>query len=194
MSLWVLRNGLSYTAPVKDPWFSARNPHALGTSQAWRTDMSASVIGCTEQYQFCNKTSCTNLNTWSNIGQFSISALNYNRMQNATFELLWRSLWIIQMDSINTILGDTILAAKAKMFGEFMLSAPLPENQWEQELQNFHNISMTLLESILVDHADLPDLQVSPDTTLRQAMIRENSSEALHLCQSETSSTTVLLV
>jgi hypothetical protein len=172
-------------APVKDPWFKATELHMLGSSQVWKSNYSATVIGCTEQYQFCNWTSCTELNARYSIDETAISALNYNPIQKETFNLVSNTLEISQMDYIIVMLQDNLLTAKTKLFGKFLFSAPLPENQWEQELMNLNNVSLTVLETSITSHADLPDLQVSQDTTLHQLMIRENSSEALQICQNQ---------
>jgi hypothetical protein len=62
VTVWVLHNRVSYTDTVLDPWFKSTTNFSLGTANLWRADMTLAVLGCTEQYQFCNTDQkCTKL-------------------------------------------------------------------------------------------------------------------------------------
>lgn len=68
VTLVFLQNNVNYTARVDDMWFSATNrtPGSIGEDGLWVADDPISVMGCTEQHQFCKSDDeCSDLSGWS---------------------------------------------------------------------------------------------------------------------------------
>jgi hypothetical protein len=189
VNIWVLQNKVSYTEEVLDPWFKSTTPRTLGTGNVFQSDYTSSSLGCTEQYQFCNQTSCTELSNLDHINTESISILNYNKAQKATFNLLWAISTVTSMDYLLFMLAESLLLAKGHLFGEHMLSTTLPDTQWEQEVRNLFNVTLTLLHSMLQGHANSPDTQITSNTSYHQYLVRENSTEAQYICHNQKTAT-----
>jgi hypothetical protein len=64
VTLVVLRNRAMYTNPVNDPFFKSTSHRADYSAKFFTSDLTAGVLGCIEQYQFCNgNVKCTALDT-----------------------------------------------------------------------------------------------------------------------------------
>lgn len=183
VSLWNLRNKALYTGPVNDPWYKATTPQDFGFTNFWTADSAVSTLGCIEQYVFCNELNCTTPGALSQFTPDIVSKeLGYNAMQLATFNLMWRSLWIMNMVTLVFQLQDYTLLAKSQVWGQYKVSSALPDNQWQLEVGNIFNISLALLQILTVINADPPQVQVSPNTTYSQYITPPNVPEAQRLC------------
>jgi hypothetical protein len=172
-----------YTSPVNDPWYKATTSQDFGFTTFWTADSVVSTLGCVEQYVFCNGQTCT---TPGALGQFTpdivSNQLGYNSMQLATFDLMWRSLWIMNLVTLVFQLQDYALLAKSQVWGQYKVSSALPDNQWQLEVGNIFNISLSLLQILSVINADPPEVQVSPNTTYSQYITPPGTAEAQHIC------------
>ncbi|KAF2269673.1 hypothetical protein CC78DRAFT_612033 [Lojkania enalia] len=195
VSLRVLQSSASYVGPVHDPWFKATRQYPHGNNTFYLADDVATVLGCIEQYQFCNATKCTSLGPLPPVGQpvsenqSVISVLNYNSIQAATYNLLWKIMAITRTEYFTMNLQDSLLLARDHLLGQSTLSTQLPDNQWETEVQMVYNMSLSLMTMIASFHADMPDVQITRTKTLRQYVTRENTSEALNLCSNQKTTT-----
>jgi hypothetical protein len=181
----VLHNEASYIDSVSDPWFNATLKYQFGNASLWKSPVSASVMGCTEQYQFCNSTDCTTFSTLNQQMETAVSLLRFNKKQIATFKLLWTSARMSTLDIISITAQDNILLAKDHISGTHKISTALPDNQWQLEAQNFHNTSLALLQHHVINHASPENLPVTPNTTLSQYIHKEQEPAQQQLCKNQ---------
>jgi hypothetical protein len=86
-------NSIEYDSPVDDPWFSAHretNVTRNGVFYEWFfTDYFIHVLGCVDQYQFCNPTTenCTPL-SGLNAANETMQYLQFNNYQFQTAYLI----------------------------------------------------------------------------------------------------------
>jgi hypothetical protein len=142
-------------------------------------DEPASTLGCTAQAQFCNPTypkgtACEPLRSWGDTtvpwadfwNKDQIDALNW---ATTTFQQ--------EQVSISTLvnaIGTSVLAARYSLAGG--LSGPLPDNQWQIEVEHLVGASLASLQGTLVEAANGPSAeglkpyQVLPDTDVAKRM------------------------
>jgi hypothetical protein len=132
VTLWALHNRALYTDAVLDPWFKSTTNITFGAANLSKADMTLSVLGCVEQYQFCNtEKNCTKLGPLQGMNREEVVKIGYNPTQLATFDLVWAMVFGMRLFNIIFFLQDNVLLAKDKTYGDFSLSPVLPENQWQ---------------------------------------------------------------
>jgi hypothetical protein len=169
-----------------DPWFNATLLYEVDDwGFLWGTPLVTTVIGCTEQYQFCNGGRCTPMLGLYDMNK-SVGAIGYNPSQHATFRLLWKALWSAQLRHLLIILGSDVLLANEKLYTSLhKISLVLPPNQWHTEMENLHNISMAIMQRRVVDHALPSKLKFHSFLDEKQHIVLENDTESLRLCHSQ---------
>lgn len=112
-----------------------------------------------------------------------VSTVGFNYAQIATFRLLWKATWAMQIRYVLLNLGANILLAKDKLYISLdRLSSTLPPNQWHAEVENIHNISMAILQRRVVDHASPSSFKLNGSLRSDKYIIPENDTESLRLC------------
>jgi hypothetical protein len=184
----------SYTGPSDDLWIPvhqsmtqtfSEDGTASSTVQVFAPDSSLSVLACVEQQQFCNPSyqegeKCTELlspddflnsgpSLMANIGandrQLLISSTIYNAASLSTFYYTVLSL------------ESPLLADKLAGGG---VSIPLPDNQWELEVQNWFQIGLNNVQRMVVTSATGPPGQFA------QYTFNQSRSPALQwMCESQ---------
>jgi hypothetical protein len=181
-----------YTAPVFDDWFYATTEEtetaslAFPYENAYYQNSWTSIMACTERHQFCNPNlgtgspaSCTSFNGsnalfFDDLLQNNGSNIHLNNRQWATTFRLLMTLDQSAISSVLDILDTTTLDAEAYLFGESEFendfSQPLPNDQWQIEVINWHNITMANMQRWALLYAqngngpeDVPFIQ--PPTT-----------------------------
>ena len=123
VTLTVLYNAAVYFGKVKDPWFKAEN---LSTSTpVWLPSRYMSVLGCSQQYQFCNQKRCSPLTGLYEVGPEPSEDLGLNKNQIATRKLLWKAAWGTQLGFLFLLMGNEALIAEDYLWGTTMWSSPL---------------------------------------------------------------------
>ena len=183
----MLQNLAVYTEPVTDPWFRAssnqdsRGYFSLSTSDvsgAWFPDAVVSGLGCAEQYQFCANHRCTAM---SGLYTQDPSSLGLSAAQKAAYDVIWKSAWAANMFFIVHFLKDRFLLG-GRLLHPSLISAPVAPDQWMQEAENLHNISMAILQRRIVEYANPPDLNIRPRVGTRQFIIPPTSGVEKDLC------------
>ncbi|KAF2813088.1 uncharacterized protein BDZ99DRAFT_496164 [Mytilinidion resinicola] len=161
VSILSIINRAAYLGNVTDPLYRATNNTDLpGFKSANRV---ASFLGCTQQYQFCShRTTCTPLTGLYDVRNEATKSLNLSSIQSSTFTLLWKSAWSMSLQLTMVLLGDDLLLAKDYLWGSTSYSSSLPDNQWEVEAANMHNISLAMLQRSVVEYATPPDIAIRP--------------------------------
>jgi len=180
VTLAVLYNAAVYFGKVEDPWFKAEN---LSTSTpVWLPSRYMSVLRCSQQYQFCNQKRCSPLTGLYEVGPEPSEDLGLNKNQIATRKLLWKAAWGTQLGFIFLLMGNEALIAEDYLWGTTMWSSPLPENQWQIEVQNLHNVSLALLQQRVVEYASPPNIEIRPGLNSLEHVVRLNNTADLDLC------------
>ena len=170
-------NDIAYLAPVDDPLYSAHvqapttldDPAESGAQTFYYRDQPVGVLGCTQQFQFCNPnlrgdTGCTPLS-----GYYSIfdnpnitDSLWETAAQNSSFEHFTWAIGVFgfastNIDEVVASLGISALLARNSL--GVGLQGPLPNNQWELEVEHWIQASMALVQRTLLEQATGPFTQ-----------------------------------
>jgi hypothetical protein len=178
-----LLNKAIYSSQFKDVWFqeTSKAYAPKGQTIGWQTYTNLSFIGCTEQYQVCDKRSCSPLTglyaMHSSRPSFTVSAA-----QAAVFDLAWKALWVSNMLFQSVFLGEDVLLAKEKLYSQKSMSAALDDRQWELEAQNMHNTSLAIFQSRIIEYASPPDLHIRSNFTANDQLIPPSDPELKWLC------------
>ncbi|KAF2138635.1 uncharacterized protein K452DRAFT_204656, partial [Aplosporella prunicola CBS 121167] len=187
VSLYFLSaNDVNYIQPVDDPWFAA---HQLTSHQedtvvgsdtpVWRRDEPATVLACTQQYQYCNPNlpeseGCTPLagiDGWRNSA--SPDAIP---MRNAAGEDIWRTslqraalryvvdkaIYTTIADVVGSLNSGALLSRNSMWLG---IQGPMGERQWQSEVEHWHRSSLAVLQRLMIEQATggkLSDADISP--------------------------------
>jgi hypothetical protein len=164
----LLQNEASYTSPVLDPWFRATSHADLTganlTNQSYPyyvSDRIYSFLGCTEQYQWCNAT------TYSNLGGLLINntlpyyGIEFNNVQKTVFNLLWEVVSEVYISAGTLYLSDQLLLAQNHCWNALgRISAPLDQTHWIAEVENFVNLMLSAIQGLVVEYIDPNDLKL----------------------------------
>lgn len=170
--IYFLNSAITYMEPVNDPWFQASIPFAESTSlfannnrttqtiELYSSNYPASVMGCTQQNQYCNHdgSKCSILTGQAYGGGLpeSITAfaqgLDLNAKQNATLNRLVQASYNQGMYTVG--IQNTGLLAQETVADSF--APPLPDNQWILEMQHYFLTGLTAIQMQLTDFVTGP--------------------------------------
>ncbi|KUI69927.1 hypothetical protein VM1G_05376 [Cytospora mali] len=150
--MFLAGNNVRNTNPVNDPIFSA---HRVGEvpyhGNVYYSDYVTSVVGCTEQYQFCNPTDkkCTKLTGMDGAYTAGQTQLDLNASQNVTMEVLYHTVrfWGASI-LVNAMSSPPNLLALDDL--EMYVQSDLPDNQWQIEVQNWHATALVNIQNWLL--------------------------------------------
>ena len=174
-------NGIGYSAPVEDPWFSATtkaNYSGLdGNGDLYETDYLVNVLACIDQHQFCVEKTCTPLtslaaanNASDNLQMKTMQRAVMNLMATSTVsESIWWSVQGLRSNALRA--SDTILG---------FLQGPLPSDQWTIEVSAWMATSLARLQQLTVDYAT-----GTPSDPNKSHIIPPSSKEEKSLCNSQ---------
>ena len=185
LALFFLQARLEYLDEVDDPWFSAHQPgvHLSGgvDPNVLRTpDNTAGVLGCIHQYQTCNtNSSCSPLMSFPNILQYTLedNVLGFNEAQLNTSQRIFQASEYSNPDSVVGPLGASVLLANNDLVGD--VSLPIPDNQWQLEMVNLHEILITTFQRSVLEYA------TGPQWDIRQYVSEPPTPIAKQQCNSQ---------
>lgn len=156
------QNGISYSTPVRDPWFMAATPvlHGISSTQNLSLYIDSNpvhVLGCADQFQLCTQThtKCTPV-TNSDALYDAVINMGLNDVQLGIWSILYTSvLFQSTFYSVADRGGNALLASDTLSTGN-QLQISLPDNQWMIEIANWFDISMARLQQQVVDFATGP--------------------------------------
>ncbi|KAK5449920.1 hypothetical protein LTS15_008493 [Exophiala xenobiotica] len=153
-----------YLGKVDDPWFAAHREQWIESSyafleQRYARDLAITTLGCAEQHEFClSNNTCTGLGGFDQIQNVYPFNGSLSPKQAVTFDRLLRAvdasgIWNVVLQL--AITTTPLLASNATMAGGSgaVLSLPLPDNQFETELEYWHSIAMAQLQRTVVQWA-----------------------------------------
>ena len=184
--IMVAPNSIRFTTQCDDPFFPAHqnltvNTPLTGIITPYLSDYYMSVMGCTEQYQFCNPLNgrCTDL-TGSELLLRNADALELNPVQGLTKA---RLSYAAQQSALQVLLSARGASAlRAQETVSQLNQAPLPPNQWTIEASTWFSVGLASLQKKTVEYATGPaavpglKLQIIPDTINREMC----SSQKVH--------------
>lgn len=157
-----MENFAQYTEPVTDLFFDAEEPFQGTTSgnndPIYTQKQAVSVMGCTEQHQFCNpkldaSEGCTPL-TGVNALLNSLSDLQFNDRQIEVAARIWRVISFYGLTAHIVDLGSSALRAKNSLLPNTWLeSVPLSTDQWVQEVTGWHHAVINAVQRFIVQFA-----------------------------------------
>lgn len=191
--IFLSANEIRFAGQSNDPWYSAHVPSSLTSMRKWglqgdvslyTRDDPVRVLGCTSQYQYCNPNlepdkRCTPL---SGILEVDLLAHDLwdNDRQRALFN--WTASAILQnsmaFNDVITDLGVTALTARTKMSAN--LQGPLPDNQWQLEVEHWFTSALADLQRMAIELATGPF-----DQKLTPFLQRPQIAEEQLLCRSQ---------
>jgi hypothetical protein len=155
VNLIFLMNWAQYTKSFDDAWFNASTSYG----SHYGSQSPASVLGCTEQYQFCNPTNgkCTDLTGFNPSFEMANETLGVNEEQLWIARLMQFAFGDSLLNDMVNFLGSSALQASLYIANEQRLeSAPLNKNQWIQEVQGFQAYMMAHVQRMTLDYATGP--------------------------------------
>lgn len=159
---FLVQSGLSYEAPVRDPWFMATIPQPLDPNSTenitfYRDNSLPHVLGCADQFQLCTRahTKCTPL-TGSEVLPDAVTALQLNNVQKDISSLLCTVISTQPTHFTVNARGRSALRVSDTMLDEDGIQVGLPNNQWMIEIAHWFDISMARLQQQAVTFATGP--------------------------------------
>jgi hypothetical protein len=179
ISLVGLSSKVIYAEKVLDPWFQATqtsNKNLVGSTidfinyyqpfpganVSYFPDRLLSILGCVEQYEFCDNLKCSGLGGLYANNSSPYLGLTLNENQKAAFNLIWNSAWAMTLaEGLRFIpSGQLLLAQQSIWFYDDALSNALPKDQWKAEVVNLMGIMMAALQRRVVDFVSAPNIEV----------------------------------
>jgi hypothetical protein len=186
VTLIAIFNKAVYKGKVEDTLFNAETP-ADDSKQFYAPTNDFAVLGCTEQYQFCEPLSskCTELG-----GLYAIQNavkrgdLALSSRQQATFSIMWEAAWGMALQWTIKLLNSRVLLAQDWVFTAIASgSSALPPKQWQQESFNLHNLSLAMFQHRVNQYASPDTFEVSPGMRADDHLDTPTDPDMLALCQ-----------
>ncbi|KAF2264053.1 hypothetical protein CC78DRAFT_617092 [Lojkania enalia] len=171
----VTKNTVSYRHPIDDPVFSAHKAikyrtYTYPNDTEYASDEPLSVLGCTEQYQFCTaQESCTKLGRLPNRG-WADTHPDATDLQRAVLKHL------ININSVFHLLNIRNLRASSQLRSG--LGTSLPNDQWVNEVIGWESSIWAQLQIAIPDYAiglasryPVSDAYIQPPSTPAQKQL-----------------------
>jgi hypothetical protein len=181
-------NKAVYKGKVDDPLFNAQTP-ADESNQFYAPTNDFAILGCTEQYQFCDtKTDkCTALSgLYAAQNAVQRGEIPLSSKQKATFAVVWESAWGMAMQWTIKLLNSRVLLAQDWVFTAIAVgSSALPSNQWQHESFNLHNLSLAMFQHRINQYASPETFELAPGVGADRQLVRPTDPNMLDICQSQ---------
>ncbi|ORY10051.1 hypothetical protein BCR34DRAFT_486313 [Clohesyomyces aquaticus] len=176
-----------YTGKVDDPLFNASVPDP-DFKQYFLPSSDLAVLGCTEQYQFCNIgfDKCTSLTgLYDARHQVDQGDLSLTPRQDAAYKVMWKAAWTMALQWSTTVYGNNLLLARDWQFRTgSSTSSPLPAYQWQLESWNLHNLSLAVFQRRVNEFAAPEDFEIRPGLPSLK-MIEIPNDSTLEICSQQ---------
>jgi len=187
--LFLTSSGMFFSAENTDPWFKATTHFTEvmlagrneSNATAYRSDSPGSVMACLQRQQFCNLNlngtrRCTDLAANADIGNEVMDVFPGESSFN-------RAAWFNQLWTTTPTLGHVAgspLGLLARNGFQDGFQGPLPNYQWQLEVQNWFSIYLSSIQRAFVDAAT-----GTGDTKLQPYVNRPNNTEEKQFCRSQ---------
>lgn len=146
-------NKVVFTGEVNDDFYAAhRFVHSFaqgsnGTGVGYVSDEPIATLGCTQQYRVCPPTSSSEQDCIVTGGLLDISFPLISEPSGAYSIIPWVTntfddlIWVVKS------LGPSSLTSRFGLNQGFQ--GPLPDDQWQSEVEYWHNISLVSLQNVV---------------------------------------------
>jgi hypothetical protein len=149
-----------FTEPINDPWFSAHVHENHDSSfdilqNLYTPDKPISTLACTEQHQICTSFECSGLLGYDQVQEDIAARIHINPRQNVTLVRMLRAMTDASLFNIVMNIAKTttpVVAINQTAVASFTVSLPLPDDQWQLELQRWHAVAMATLQRDIVEY------------------------------------------
>lgn len=178
MILFLSANYVNFGAPVDDPWYSAHRE----LSNVIYADQASSPLACNIQQQFCYPALSGEAQCEPFSGMYDDSgAYQFEERQKPSY--IWTATLMSQLHDIYNIASVLRASALAsKFYMQAGIIGPLPDNQWQIDLEYMHNITLANLQSAAVSIAKGPS-----NPNLLQYVNPPTDSASKKLCKNQVS-------
>lgn len=188
VTLISILNKANYIGQTDDLLFNAKNASKKSSAFATATT-DLGVLGCTEQYQTCNKASnkCTELSGLYQVrNAIDRGDLGLSPRQKASETVIWKSAWSMALQWACEILADNVLLAQDWVFtGQSTTSSALPQDEWKLEALNLHNLSLAVLQRRVHEFASPEYFQIRPNLSSFDQIEPPTDPNLIHLCSQQ---------
>ncbi|KAK0614802.1 hypothetical protein DIS24_g11914 [Lasiodiplodia hormozganensis] len=190
-------NGIIFIANTTDDWYRAtriagrvhRGNNTDSTFAVYEQDEAASPLGCVQQEQFCNPSlpegkRCTPLTgNWDVYDKAAALFGGNDDEENSSANRLW---WAFETGFETALLHGVVRKlATRSLVSKFGLSngvqGPLPDNQWQLEVELWHNTVLAIIQENFVAAAR----GQSEDPRLDKIFMGPDSPEAESMCRNQ---------
>ncbi|KAH8731499.1 hypothetical protein GQ44DRAFT_604872 [Phaeosphaeriaceae sp. PMI808] len=186
VTLLSIFNKARYNGKVDDALFNAQVP-IDGGEQWFSPTTDLDILGCTEQYQFCNtqKQKCTNLTgLYATQNSINRGDLALSKRQMATFSVMWQAGWAMSLQWAVKILSSRVLLAQEWLFTSTSIgSSWLPGDQWQQEAFNIHNLSLSIFQHRVNQHSTPETFEIRQGVNASKLIDTPTDPDVLALCE-----------
>lgn len=196
MLFFLSANDVKFFKACDDPWFAATAiAHEFDPTGAsgnttvtyYVRDEPARVLGCASRYQFCNSDSKSGKSCTPLAGYYcAIAAADALWRTDGHGDLFNTSIFNI-LPSVADLRGVVSVAGiaslKARDTLQDGLQGPLPNNQWQLEVENWYGATLADLQRMTVEYATGPT-----EPALLQVLERPQTEGERRLCHSVVSS------
>lgn len=177
-----------YTGNTSDPLYLAQNKTIIDL-EFYSSTHDLNVMGCTEQYQFCNFNTgaCTPLTGLYGLKESKEKGeLQLNPRQEAVYHLMWKSAWAMGLQWSFEVLASEVLLARDWVFtSKSLTSSALPPTLWENEAYNLHNLSLAIFQRRVNEYASPENFEIKPGVHSINQIVRPTDPEMLALCKNQ---------
>ncbi|KAJ4353322.1 uncharacterized protein N0V89_005050 [Didymosphaeria variabile] len=181
---------------IHDPWYSAHQaiPGFHLNFTGWNNltlggyfgDEPAAVLGCAKQYQICYPDKAGKPSQCSRLGgkqelYWLLTSLTQNEEQlNRTRWSIMSALTGNELDAFVQTLGAASLTSRYSLVSG--IQGPLPDNQWQVDVEHWHAATMVAIQGSAVDAASGPS---NPD--MRKFWAAPSNDQERSVCNSQVS-------
>ncbi|KAI1743530.1 hypothetical protein F4680DRAFT_347287 [Xylaria scruposa] len=171
-------NNLAFTEPCDDPVFSAHIPSTYLNSTVYLEDNISGVLGCLEQVQWCNptNTTCSIVGGLGDVYVQVTEELPLNKMQVAIADMI--TFIFNRYAGISSKAGHNPPDLVASESLSRNVQLPLPRNQWQIEIQDWHATTLSLIQYGILQWMIGPS-----DSTLQKYVQPPPTPEQQALCR-----------
>jgi hypothetical protein len=158
-----------FTQPVNDPWYYAHKPlrnvthvgNSNGRQELYMADSPASVLGCAIQYQQCIPTLSEGkrCSTLGGLRETSQTISTETEWQPSMLGWIGTAFAESEVQYLVASFRARSLTSKYSNIGA--LQGPLPDNQWQLDVEQWHYAKLAAVQASAVDYATGPGVNVS---------------------------------
>ncbi|KAL9625278.1 MAG: hypothetical protein Q9160_000680 [Pyrenula sp. 1 TL-2023] len=180
-------NDILYSKEINDDWYAAHRPMgqdyqsstATGQASYYLADEPAAVLGCKSQFQACDLNLAAGQQCSAPGGSYDVVYSHLQRTDKRGKVLAWILGAPKSIFDVAISLRSSSLASRYTLRQNIQVG--LPDNQWQLDVENWHNIVLAGIQGGVVDSATGP----SDADMLKYFWRRPDSDEASYLCKNQ---------